>query len=107
MVKLMNKREKVYLLVIIIALSILTFKSLVLDDLDNLTENEAAIVEKVYVALDKEYDGFLYDYSILSVKIIKIQKEEENHALTVRKYLLKVLPIYQYKIRTEFKEGSS
>lgn len=109
----MNKREKYLIIATVALLLLLAIKSFVLDPY-NPTEAETPFYERVQGIIESEYDGALYDYNIVNVKIIKISEMSEKektvekdgetivaqgiYKAKIRKYFLGILPFSQETI---------
>lgn len=104
-----GSREKVYIIVIIILLAVLSVKSLYFDEISNLSEREQIAVQNIYQTLDEKYNGFLYDSGLLSYRVVKLKLVEEEgkefYRCKARKYILHVLPFQETII--DFEEGST
>lgn len=120
--KQFDKREKVYIVVVLVLIVILFAKSLLIDGYQ--PKNEEEVVFKAYIEkiLEKRYDNTVYDTVFFNYKIVGIGKVSETEArivehydpekkekvsyelkgsykASVRKYLLGVMPIGQDTVR--------
>lgn len=117
----MNKREKIYLIAIIVLLGLLLAKSFYLDEYKPVTEDEILFREYVEKVIDDKFHGFfsrskLIGYRIVSIKkvedegvsVIEVKSENEGeyknaeidgkYVAKIRKYLFHVLPYGEDKI---------
>ncbi|WP_432667334.1 hypothetical protein R9X47_13205 [Wukongibacter baidiensis] len=117
----MNKKEKIYLIAIIVLLGILVVKSLYLDEYKPVTEEEVMFKEYAEKIIDEKFNGFfsrnkLIRYKIVSIKkvdntgvsIIQVKNQDEDeyknveikgkYVARIRKYLFNILPFSQDKV---------
>ncbi|RKD26425.1 hypothetical protein SAMN02745883_02115 [Caminicella sporogenes DSM 14501] len=118
----MNKREKMYVIVIIILLAILTVKSLFLDEFKPRTYEEKMFKEYVEKLTYKRYNNNFFmkkgliNFRVVSIKkiddkgisIIEVKDENNNnykqvkisgkYKAKIRKYVLHILPYGEDKV---------
>lgn len=121
---MMNKREKTMLYAILVLFMIVSVKSLLLDEVKNLTDDEQKIKGFVEEAIEKEerYNGFLQEMHLANYRIVSIKKTDEEgsfpivyydeaqkkkiqeniagkYVIKVRGYFLHVLPYKEFRIK--------
>ncbi|SKC87608.1 hypothetical protein [Maledivibacter halophilus] len=74
----MNKREKSYLVVILLLIGALTFKSFYLDEYNPVTKDEKLFKEYAENLADEKYKGFLMDKKLASFRIVSIKKLDDE-----------------------------
>lgn len=117
----MNKREKVYLIIIVLLLGALMLKSFYFDEYNPVTKDEKLFKEYVETLASKKYDGFLVNNKLISFKVVSIKKLENKgvsiikvkngndndykkveiqgkYKAKIRKYLLHILPYWEDKV---------
>lgn len=117
----MNKREKIYLAIVILLLGVLVVKSFYLDDYKPVTKDEELFKEYAERLIDEKYHGFFNENKLIGIKIVNIKKLENEGVSTIevqsendneyksveiegkyeakiRKYLFHILPYGQDKI---------
>lgn len=111
----MIKREKIFLIAMLILLVILCVKSLWLDSYSPKNIAEEAFYEKVELIIDEKYTGWLFDYKIVTTKITKISEMTEGdktykdlngdiqetdgvYKAKVRKYIFWLLPFSEERL---------
>ncbi len=99
----MNRREKMYVIAIVVLFALLLLKSMVLDPVKLTDEHEIQFAQWVENRVEEEYNGFIYDNNIVvsrlvSVKI-KTEDEEELYVGKVRRYFLGVVPMSEKYIK--------
>lgn len=120
--KQFNKREKIYIGVLVVLVMVMCVKSLWLDPYTPADESEIIFVEYVENALEEQFDNPLYTYHILTYRIVDVGEVSETEArlvehydpgvdekvmlelkgsykAKVRKYLLGLLPVGQETVR--------
>ncbi len=117
----MSKREKTYLVVIILLFGILLVKSLYLDEYKPAARDEELFKEYAEDLIDKKYHGFFRENKLIGIKIVNIKKLEDDgvsvievqsedgeeyktieiqgkYEAKIRKYLFHIFPYSQDKI---------
>lgn len=119
----MNSRERTMLIVAILLVILLVFKSLYLDNIGKLTKEEESFKKYVELIVQEEYNGKLQGMNILTYKVYNIDKlsdkktiikyyDEESkktiekelngeYIAKVRGYFLKIFPYTQFKIKSK------
>lgn len=100
----MKKTEKIFLFVILVTLPILAYKSIRLDGYQAAPEEEAIVARFEEHAADR-YDHLLYDYHLLTVRLIDLRTlrfEDGDQAVAkYRKYFLGIFPYFDVYIKEE------
>lgn len=111
----MSKKDKVLIGALILLVVLLCFKSLVLDTYHAKNDGEADFLSKIEKIVDERYSGGLYDYKIISAKVIKVSEMSERertvigedgeeiiatgvYKAKIRKYILGILPFSEESI---------
>jgi hypothetical protein len=96
----MQNREKILLVVTIILALVLIFKSIVLDTYRPENEAESQFYEKISTIIEERYSGWVFDYKIVTTKIIDISEMTEKEK-TVKKgdETITVNGVYKAKVR--------
>lgn len=111
----MHKREKVLLSVAIVLLLLLVSKSMIIDTYHPKNETETSFYNKVEDIMVDEYSSWLYDYNLVTTKIVKISKMSERertvkdsdgnefiatgvYKAKIRKYIFGFLPFSEERI---------
>jgi len=111
----MTKRDKVFVVGMLVLLLILCVKSLWIDNYTPKNDSEEAFYTKVENIIDERYTGWLYDYHLVTPKITKISEMSEGdksykdlegnvkttegvYKAKVRKYILWILPFSEERI---------
>jgi len=99
----MSRRERVYVIAVIVLLVVLVVKSLVFDPVNLEEPQKIEFAMWVETKLDEKYDHFIFDYNIVVHRLVSVkQKEEEGEMLyvgKVRRYLLGVVPFSEQYIK--------
>lgn len=74
----MNKKEKIYIMAIIVLLGALMLKSFYFDEYKPLTEDEEIFKEYVERIVDENYNGFLKKNNSVSYRVISIKKVDDE-----------------------------
>ncbi len=74
----MSKKEKMYIYGVIILLIALIIKSVYLDEVKNLTIEEAMFKEHVSKIIEEEYKSFFTENNIIGFRIVKVKKIEDE-----------------------------
>lgn len=74
----MNKREKIYLLAVIVLLGALMLKSFYLDEYHPVTKDEEIFKQYVERLADEKYKGYLYDNNLASFRVVGVKKIEDK-----------------------------
>ncbi len=100
----MNRTEKIFLLVILITLPLLAFKSIRLDGYEPAPE-EASVVVRFEEHVAERYDHLLYDYHLLTIRLIGLETLQldgrEQAVAKYRKYLVGIFPFFDVYIKEE------
>lgn len=119
----MGKKEKVYLYITLLLAVILVTKSLVLDEVRNLSGDEIKVKQFVERAVDEKYGGFLKNKGIVKYRIVDIKQVdtkgistieyyaqgnnqlvkddiEGRYQAKVRGYFLHIIPYKEFKVAT-------
>ena len=111
----MTKRDKLFVVGMLVLLLILCVKSLWIDNYTPKNDLEEAFYTKVENIIDERYTGWLYDYHLVTPKIVKISEMSEGdksykdlegnikttegvYKAKVRKYILWILPFSEERI---------
>jgi hypothetical protein len=111
----MIKREKVFFVGMVILIVLLLIKSLLIDNYTPKNTSEEVFYDKVETIIDEKYNGWLFDYNIVTTKITKIsemtegdktykdfdgkiQETEGVYKAKVRKYIFWILPFSDERI---------
>ncbi|HKL10229.1 MAG TPA: hypothetical protein VJ990_02230 [Clostridia bacterium] len=116
----MGNRERIYLLAIMAMLLLLTMKSLFLDGVNDLNEEEKEFSQYVEQTIESREKWALNKTDVLSYKIVKIKKTDEeaatiivednekrpmefsgHYTARVRKYIFWILPYGDFSISME------
>jgi len=110
-----TKRDKFFVVGMLVLLLILCVKSLWIDNYTPKNDSEEAFYNKVENIIDERYTGWLYDYHLVTPKIVKvsemsdtekkykdlegnIQTTEGVYKAKIRKYILWILPFSEERI---------
>jgi len=110
-----TKRDKLFVVGMLVLLLILCVKSLWIDNYTPKNDLEEAFYTKVENIIDERYTGWLYDYHLVTPKIVKISEMSEGdksykdlegnikttegvYKAKVRKYILWILPFSEERI---------
>lgn len=74
----MNKREKIYLIVVIVLLGALMIKSFYFDEYKPVTKSEEIFKEYVEKVAEEKYEGFLYKNNLASFRVVSIKQIEDK-----------------------------
>lgn len=98
-----DKRERVYIVLVIVLTVILFAKSLLIDGYK--PKNEEEIVFKAYIekVLEKRYDNTVYDTVFFTYKIVGIGKVSETEARIVEHYDSEKKEKVSYELRGSYK----
>lgn len=111
----MAKRDKFIVIAMVVLLLILCVKSLWIDNYTPKNDSEEAFYMKVENIIEEQYTGWLYDYHLVTPKIVKISEMSEGdkkykdlegeikttegvYKAKVRKYILWILPFSEERI---------
>ncbi len=100
----MSRRERGYVIAVVVLLVVLVIKSLVFDPVKLEEASELRFESWVEQKLDEKYDNFLFDYNLVVHRLVSVKekKEEEEELLyvgKVRRYLLGVVPFSEQYIK--------
>ncbi|WZL72654.1 hypothetical protein QBE52_16550 [Clostridiaceae bacterium 35-E11] len=121
----MNKREKIMLYMILILLTMVSVKSLFLDEVKNLTRDEQQIKQFIKEAVEEEsqYNGFLQKKHLATYRVVSIKKVSEDgnfpvfyydkerkeqvqksipgkYVIKIRGYLFHIIPYKEFRIKS-------
>lgn len=97
----MNNKEKILILIVLLAFVALVGKSLVFDELDDLAGQDLVFKNDINQAIEENFNEGFIQYRL--VKIKKTQKEARlEYVGTVRKYILGVFPFSQMRIQINY-----
>lgn len=97
----MNNKEKVLLLIIMIALGALVGKSLIFDEVNGLTGQDQIFKEDINKAIEENFNEGFIQYRLVKIKKTKTETQLE-YVGTVRKYILGVFPFSQMRIQINY-----
>lgn len=119
----MNKREKSYVVIIVILFITLIVKSIFLDGVKTKTKEEEMVKEYVERLIDEKYDNFFTRNGLINFKVVDIKKIDDEgisiievkdgnnngyrqveisgkYKAKVRKYLFYILPYGEDRVLT-------
>ena len=97
-------KEKHTIVLFLVLLAILSVKSILLDEVKNLTPEEAQFKEFVEYSLEEDYEGFLTDTHLMAYRVYKIQMVDDVYVGSVRGYLFSILPIRHFSVTSQIVE---
>lgn len=120
-------KEKHTIALFIVLLLILTLKSTMLDEVKNLTPEEAQFKEFVEYSLEEDYGGLFKDIGLMAYRVYRIDMEDPEakgllryedpntgqmeeivqdgrYSGQVRGYLFSILPIKHFSVTAQIKE---
>lgn len=123
----LSGREKTMIIMIIVLLILLAIKSLVLDEVKNLSPDEQQFKNFVDYSVAQEYDGFLEQSGLMVYRVYDINMADKNqkgilryedpdsgqmvdviqegrYNAKVRGYLLRILPVKHFSVTAETEE---
>lgn len=99
----MNRRERAYLIAVVILVGVLLVKSLILDPVKLEDPSEIQFANWVETKVEEEFDGFVYKNNIFVHRLVsvktKVEDKEELYVGRVRRYFLGVLPMSEQYIK--------
>lgn len=88
----LQPKEKIWILLVVILIVLLSIKSIYLDPFKPVSPEEVQHLEVAQTFTEDYYDGFLYKYHILDIRIIKIRPEDHTLKVQARKYVFGFFP---------------
>lgn len=121
-------KEKHTIAIFLVLLAILAVKSILLDEVKNLTPEEAQFKTFVEYSLEEDYGGFFTDTHLMAYRVYKIEMEDAaakgvlryedpytgkqveivqkgRYSGSVRGYLFSILPIKHFSITSQILES--
>ncbi|KXG74806.1 hypothetical protein [Thermotalea metallivorans] len=119
----MEKKEKIYLYITLFLAMVLIVKSLFLDEVKDLKEDELKVKQFVERAVDEHYGGFFKEKNMVGYRVVSIKKVSNEgksrieyydpegkqyvqgeiqgkYQAKVRGYFLHVIPYKEFKVAT-------
>lgn len=88
----LKPKEVVWILCMVLLIVLLSVKSIYLDPFKPTSFEDEQSLELASAYTEKHYDGFLYKYNVLHVRIIKLRSEEDAIKIQTRKYVFGFFP---------------
>lgn len=99
----MNRRERGYLIAVIVLVGVLLVKSLILDPVKLEDPAEIQFGNWVETKVELEFDSFIYENNIFVHRLVsvktKVEEGEELYVGKVRRYFLGILPMSEQYIK--------
>lgn len=88
----LKPKEMVWVLLLVILIILLSLKSVYFDPYKPDSMEDERNFERAMAFTDEQYDGLLYKYHLMDIRIIKLRSEEGSIRVQTRKYVLGFFP---------------
>lgn len=88
----LKPKEVVWILSVVLLIALLSIKSIYMDPFKPVSIEEEQSYEIAKAFTEEQYDGLLFKYNVLDVRVIKLRLEDNKISIQTRKYVFGFFP---------------